>query len=316
LQGRLSFYIVIGMLPERVYFMLLSNIIGGLGNQMFQYAVGRACSIRTGMELRLATDMFEGYTLHQGFELKRVFDVPASVASAEDIRSVLGWKRSVPLRRIIGRLNWNILSGPKFVVEGAARTRELCDGGQRSFYLQGYWQSERYFRDCEREIRADFTFGRQLSSKNSERLDAIRSSQSVSIHVRGADYLSNAKNRSIYAKCGTQYYTAAIRHMRERLPAARFFVFSDDRAWVQEVLQQECPEMEIITDNKGPESYVDMQLMSACKNHVIANSTFSWWAAWLNDNPDKIVIAPARWYEGGLDEAELVPEQWMRLQIG
>jgi hypothetical protein len=180
-------------------------------------------------------------------------------------------------------------------------------------YLQGYWQSERYFLKHASTIRKDFTFRQSPSGQNADLMRTILDSAAVSIHVRRGDYVSNPKTFANHGICTPEYYFNAIDIMRQRVPNARFFAFSDDPQWVTSVLAPRCDGMIVVDHNQAEDSCNDMQLMSLCRHHIIANSSFSWWGAWLNQNPDKIVVAPRNWFANGKDSTDLIPETYIRL---
>jgi hypothetical protein len=179
-------------------------------------------------------------------------------------------------------------------------------------YLTGYWQSEKYFSSVEAEIRKDFTFNKPLIDRNLELSAKMATCGSISLHIRRGDYVSDAQTSAILGVCPLDYYRNAVAYVADRVANPQFFVFSDDIEWARENLGLDHPS-EYIDHNRGAESYCDMQLMSKCRHHIIANSSFSWWGAWLNPHADKIVVAPKRWFAGSLDSTDLVPQTWTRL---
>jgi hypothetical protein len=294
--------------------MVLTNIIGGLGNQMFQYACGRALSQRYQVPLKLAIDMFQDYRSERGFDLNRVFAMTPSIASDDDLSEVLGWRRDSRLRKVIGRLRWSVLTPPWFIAERSLlRHQELALDAGRSVYLHGYWQSSHYFEHYTSTIRSDFTFSEPLTARNFALVEDITEAISVSVHVRRSDYITSRTNRSIYCPCSREYYIRARDIILAKHPTAQFFAFSDDSEWVREVLCPEFRNLRVIDHNRGPESYIDMRLMSMCKHHIIANSSFSWWGAWLNPRTDKTVIAPRNWIRTNEDCRDLTPSAWTRI---
>lgn len=176
----------------------------------------------------------------------------------------------------------------------------------------GYWQSERYFQDIVGIIRRDFSFQRPLAGLNLSLVKQIAETNSVSLHIRRGDYVSNPQAFAIHGVCSIEYYEAAIKYVAERVSSPNFFVFSDDMDWARSHLEirHACCYVE---NNKGADSYVDMQLMSRCKHNIVANSSFSWWGAWLNGNADKLVTAPRRWFANETDTTDLLPSAWVRL---
>lgn len=292
--------------------MVISNIIGGLGNQMFQYAAGRALALRNNTELRLDISGFENYALHQGFELQSVFSCANRIASSDDMKGVLGWQSSPWIRRILSRPAFAPLRRKELLFEPYFWYWDGINQAPSNSYLMGYWQSEKYFGDHAATIRSDFAFRRPLDSLNENIIQKIEASDAVSLHIRRGDYAKNPKTLSVHGLCSLDYYRAAIELVSSRIGSAHFFIFSDDIEWVRQNLILDFP-CEFIDHNKGQESYKDMQLMSLCRHHIIANSSFSWWGAWLNPLPEKIVVAPSKWFTNDRNVNDLIPAGWIRL---
>lgn len=292
--------------------MVITNIIGGLGNQMFQYAAGRAVSIKNDLPLKLDISSFSNYALHQGFELDRVFDCNAVVASKRDFHSVLGFQSWACVRRIILRPSMAAFCCKEFVIEPHFNYWSGINDQAGSCYLYGYWQSEKYFANLSEQIRKDFTFKYSIENLNAELLKQINQVNAVSLHVRRGDYVSNPETTATHGLCSLDYYMEAIKYIAERISAPHFFVFSDDIDWVKNSLKIEFPH-QYVDHNHGAESYNDMRLMSLCKHHIIANSSFSWWGAWLNQSTSKIVIAPKKWFAHSADVKDLLPKNWVKL---
>lgn len=292
--------------------MIVGHILGGLGNQMFQYAAGRALSIARGAPLRLEVSDFSRYGIHQGFELARVFSCSVTLAEPEDVRTVLGWQSPRLLRRIMAHRRLQFLRSRHFMVEShfnyAAGIRDV----PLPSYLMGYWQTERYFADVAETIRTDFTFRQPLNGRNLELAQEIGTTNAVSLHVRRGDYASNPKALATHGVCSLAYYEAAIKYITARVEAPQFFVFSDDMEWVRANLKIRHP-CRYVDHNHGEESFNDMRLMSLSRHHIIANSSFSWWGAWLNPDTEKIVVAPRKWFANGNDVNDLFPQGWVTL---
>ena len=205
-----------------------------------------------------------------------------------------------------------LLRGAKFIVEphfdywpGISETPKHC-------YFAGYWQSEKYFRNHGNVIRADLTFKDPLTGQNLEWASRIGGSMAVGMHVRRGDYAANPKTLAVHGLCSPDYYRSAVDFIASHVDTPVFFVFSDDIPWVMEHLKIGLP-CHYIDHNKGLASHNDMRLMSLCRHHIIANSSFSWWGAWLNSAPGKIVIAPRRWFANGRAVDDLIPEGWLTL---
>lgn len=293
--------------------MIISNINSGLGNQMFQYAAGRALSIKRGDALRLNLSDFAVHDIHYGFELERIFHCNAQIAGQADMRGVLGWQSSSIFRRILSRKSMAAFRRKEFVFEPHFHYWPEITQVPRKCFLVGYWQSEKYFRESSSAIRADFTFSQSLTGANAKLSEQIGRVNAVSIHVRRGDYLSNPLHRTKHGVCPSRYYKEAVQYISERIEKPCYFVFSDDMDWVRSNLTIDSPCCYVI-HNHGPESYNDMRLMGLCRHHIIANSSFSWWGAWLNPSAEKIVIAPRRWFNDyNANTEDLLPEGWVVL---
>lgn len=292
--------------------MIITKIIGGLGNQMFQFAAGYALAKKHGVPLRLDIEDFAGYRLHQGFELDRVFELKADIANEADFSRVLGWRKPDVIRRLLSRPRFSFLSGGRFLVEPQFDYWSAIESVGNECYLAGYWQTEKYFRSIAREISKNFRFRELLHDRNIEWERMIRGSTSISLHVRRGDYVSNTTTNSVHGTCGLDYYRAAIEKIVSQVDLPEFFVFSDDIPWVVENLRISQP-VHYISNNVGKDSYIDMRLMTLCRHNIIANSSFSWWGAWLNDADEKIIIAPKTWFAGKPRPKDLYPDSWQVL---
>ena len=292
--------------------MVISHILGGLGNQMFQYAAGKALSRTLSCPLLLDIHDFGCYELHNGFEIDRVFSAPVKVAKKSDVAQVLGWRSGKLMRRLLRRMQFPLLNGPNLVIEPHFNYWSGLKDVSSMTYLMGYWQSEKYFKDFELQIKSDFSFTSALSGGNLQVSRRIQSCNSVALHVRRGDYVTDRATAKILNLCSIQYYQEAIDRIARRIHRPIFYIFSDDQRWVRNNLKVSFP-VEYIERNDGPQSYIDMQLMSLCKHQIIANSSFGWWGAWLNTNPDKIVIAPRNWFCNHFNDDDLIPQEWERL---
>lgn len=283
--------------------MKIVRILGGLGNQMFQYAFYKALEKRHKKVLADLT-LFKDYELHNGFELNDVFGIdlreaPQFIINLYDTPNKKWLFRK--LRRIINLKNTYKEEIHEFLFDPSF----LSDPKPRLYY--GYWQNEQYFEDID--IRNDFKFKSPLSEKNQQILNRIENTQSVSIHIRRGDYVNHPLLGNI---CELPYYQAAISLMDSKLKNPSYFIFSNDITWCKTHLSLE--KATYIDWNTAKDSYIDMQLMSACKHQIIANSSFSWWGAWLNQNPNKIVIAPDKWINGEkFNNSEIVPKTWIKI---
>ncbi len=293
--------------------MVITNLIGGLGNQMFQYAAGRALALKYKTSLSLDISGFANYKLHNGFELQRIFNTTAEIASKTDMYRIFGWKYLPCFRRKLLRPSIKALRHKNYAIEPHFHFWQCFHQLNKDSYLQGYWQSEKYFSDAISQIREDFTFKLPMKGKNAELALKMRQHNSVSLHVRRGDYASNPKTMSVHGLCSIDYYQTAIQYIAERAHLPNLYIFSDDIAWVKNNLKIDFP-CNYIDHNNGDESYNDMRLMSLCKHHIIANSSFSWWGAWLNPSAGKIVVAPYQWFANhDRNLKDLIPDSWVRI---
>ena len=301
--------------------MIITRILGGLGNQMFQYACGSALADQYSVSHYLDLSAFSGYSsgysdklfngmaLHQGFQLGEIFHCDILKASDEAIKTTIGWRSKKYAK---DRLHKNILSplrGRHYIVDDAGIDRIDSAILQKGVYLSGYWQNEKYFIDAESQIRKHFAFKVPLVDRNAEIAEAIRANNSVSLHVRRGDYVSNARFTSDFPVCSVAYYKAAIEKVASHISNPTFFIFSDSLDWVKNNLEIPYPVV-YVDNNQGQSSFQDMHLMSLCDHNISANSSFSWWGAWLNKNDSKTVIAPKLWYKNSDFEC---PINWITL---
>lgn len=285
--------------------MIVVRIMGGLGNQLFQYALGRALSVKSGERLLLDLTAFDSDP--QRFYMLDRLNIAAEIAPRRLARRLQ--------TRGIGRL-WRAVAGTplRVVREQSARFDPAVLDLAGGVYLDGYWQSEKYFDRIAASLRADFALRAPLTC---ERLalssDIAAAGHAVSVHVRRGDYASNPVVGAHHGTVPAEWYAEAMARMIADVPDASFFVFSDDPEWARAHLPATSPIAFIVPAADGRDEE-DMHLMSRCRHHVIANSTFSWWAAWLNPSPDKRVIAPRRWFlDPARDARDIVPEAWERL---
>jgi len=279
---------------------------------MFQYATGRALSLARGQSLRLDISQFAAYGLHQGFDLQRVFNPPIELATESDVRAILGWQNSSAIRRILSRPSMEAFRGKRFVVEPHFHYWQGIRDVPSDCYLVGHWQSEKYFLQKAAQIRSDFAFRSAPEGHNAELARQIDSVNAVSVHVRRGDYADNPQTNATHGLCSLEYYQAAIQYVAGRTGYPHLFIFSDDVEWSRKNLKFTFP-CHYVDHNRGAESYNDMRLMSLCQHHIIANSSFSWWGAWLDPKPTKIVVVPLKWFARKSDTTDLIPGGWIVL---
>jgi len=290
--------------------MIIQKIIWWLWNQMFQYAFIKALSLRNKVDFKLDISWFNTY--FRPYELE-IFDIEKKYATKNDVPfyekifncNKYSWKSFVLCnytRLFLASLN------KKHFFEKDFKNYFL---NIEDWYIEWYFQSEKYFKDYEQEIRKDFNFIIKPSEKNIDTIKIIKNSNSVSLHIRRWDYLLN-KNSYIWF-LWLEYYKKSIKIIKGKIENPTFFVFSDDINWVKENLKI-SNKVYYIDWNKWNKSYEDMRLMSLCKHNIIANSSFSWWGAWLNSNKEKIVIAPKKWFNSNIrDYSDIIPEKWIKI---
>lgn len=288
--------------------MIVVRLCGGLGNQLFQYAAGRALASINGAELVLDLGWFKNRpesNTPREYELSN-YRIQARVASESEER--IGKNYSDRFRRRVPFLSrpWTLCREKSFDFD------ENFLKLQDNIYLDGYWQSYKYFNNFAEALRKELTPIRAPSATDDLVLDSIDAKNSVSVHVRRGDYISQKAASVKHGTCSVEYYQRAVHTIMSRVNNPHFFVFSDDCQWARENLL--FPGGATFVDHNGPaNAFQDVRLMAHCKHHVIANSTFSWWGAWLNPRRDKIIAAPKNWFANGLSAKDIVPNEWIRL---
>jgi hypothetical protein len=291
--------------------------MGGLGNQMFQYALGRHLAIKNNTELRMDLTfllnrlprdnfVFRNYDLDifrifGNFTALSKFSLKFNNLSFLIARSIIEFKKIIGSKKIINeksdyQFDENIL--------------KLEDG----VYLDGYWQSEKYFHDIENTLRKEFSFKEELKGHKLEMANKIKTVNSICINARRTDYVFNTPNNKFFAEIGIEYFRHAIDLIVERVSDPNIFVFSDDIAWCQENFNFGLPTVFVDHSFAGEKFGDYLHLMSLCKHFIIPNSTFAWWAAWLNPVSDKIVISPKKWVrDDRINIDDLIPLNWKRI---
>lgn len=295
--------------------MIIIKLRGGLGNQIFQYSAGRRASHINKTLLKLDTSGFKnqkGMTKRE--YLLSCFNIKENFANEKEItklKSVGKNKLSRCLLRFISFFTpYNKRS---YIAEKYFHFDPSILNISDNSYLDGYWASERYFKDIENIIRKEFTFKLKPDSENKKLIEKIKNSMSVSIHVRRGDYISVNKTHGCHGVCNSDYYKKAIKLIAVKVKNPYFFIFSDDPGWVKQNLHLEFPCI-YVDYNVGKKDYEDMRLMSKCRHNIIANSSFSWWGAWLNKNKNKVVIVPKRWFKDeSLNTKDLLPKDWIKI---
>jgi len=298
--------------------MIIVRLSGGLGNQMFQYAAALRLAHIHDVALKIDTSKLDSHNpldTPRRYELER-FRISADNATSEECKICegLGKKWLTPVSRILQKCG--ILPSKS----GFHYYRERCFSFDRHFLnlpnnvcLEGFWQSEKYFQVIRASIMNEFSLRDGLTGINVRLAENISASNSVSLHVRRGDYISNPAAARYHGTCDIDYYSRAIDEIKQRVTVPHLFVFSDAPGWAVTNLNLDIPTT-FIDHNASSNSCEDLSLMRLCKHNIIANSSFSWWGAWLNENTGKTIIAPAQWFrKSGVDTRDLIPETWLRM---
>jgi hypothetical protein len=278
--------------------MIYARLHGRLGNQMFQYAAARGLAKR--LSVPFSIDPRRAIYKGEGV-LTRVFDLewaePAKLPPAQHER---------PLSYYLWR---GLRLAPKLYREQELKYNEAFGMLPDDTYLHGYWQSEKYFENAAQDLRDAFVFRHPMSPQNAEVAAQIASGPSISLHVRRGDFVNLGANIC----CDQTYYDKALAAVSDGVANPTVYVFSDDPQWAKDHLPM--PFKKVVVDFNGPETdYEDMRLMAHCDHNIIANSSFSWWAAWLNPNPQKRIAGPMNWFSNAKQSnPDILPDRWLKI---
>jgi hypothetical protein len=285
---------------------------------MFQYAAARRLAEAHGTVLKIDTsrllnsnplDTPRDYALG-------CFAISAEFASANENRlcEKLHQQATSPLYRLLktcglfrspSEMHYVRQQGPAFDPAILQLPDNVC--------LDGYWQSEKYFPGIRALLKKEFTLRSPLEGEDLRLAESIRACVAVSLHVRRGDYLSNPHAAKHHGTCDRDYYDQAVSFIKRNFPAAQLFIFSDDPQWTEANMRYDLPTF-IVSKTDGTAEGRDLTLMSNCRHHIIANSSFSWWGAWLGEDLEKTVIAPKRWFnDPARSTGDLIPEGWLRI---
>jgi hypothetical protein len=284
--------------------MVISKISGGLGNQLFQYAAGKSLAILRNTQLSLDTSYFEEDGL-RNFELHS-FNIDLKIADPNLIENFIA-------RSVAGKIRDRLLpiQFKKVYKEPSFHFDKNFFNAPSDVYLKGYWQSEKYFSPVKEIIKTDLRIKPGIIEKVKLFGNEVANSTSVAVHIRRADYTKDVQ-KEYHGILGKDYYENAIQRISKKTKDARFYFFSDSINWVKENLV--IPDPVYVSGEITNNHFEDLYLMSQCNHNIIANSSFSWWGAWLNSHPGKIVIAPKNWFnKGPKDTYDLYPEDWIIL---
>ena len=284
--------------------MIIVKLKGGLGNQMFQYAAARQLAEKLSVPLKLDIAFLLADApdrTKREYELDK-FEISAELATPSEIEEIKNKNKKNPFRLFHIKERYYKTISP-FLQKG------------KKYYMNGYWQSEKYFDKIESILRKEFVFKDPLTETYFvDLLQKIKTTTSVSIHFRRGDYVTDSKTNRHHGVCSLDYYQKAVEYLSKQFDSLHLFISSDDIFWAKSNFHTDLPMFFVEKNNETQHS--DFRLMSMCKHNIIANSSYSWWAAWLNPNEDKIVIAPRQWYMNKrkqLQAADRVPKSWVRI---
>lgn len=280
--------------------MIITKIIGGLGNQMFQYAIAKAIAIHNNDEFKLDISAYKNYKLHNGYRLN-LFNIEENMASIDELHEYRGYNNK--LCKILNKIG--LYKKDSLYKE---KERTIFDKNVFSLqnaYLDGYWQNEKYFIGIRDIILEDFKTKKELTKRAKEYLYKIENTQSISLHVRRGDYLKHPE----IGVLSLEYYKNAVNYILTEVKNPIFYVFSNDLQWCLENFS--FIENKVFVENTT--EIDDITLMTKCKHNIVANSSFSWWGAWLNQNKNKMVIAPKKWMAKNPNNYKWIPKSWVEL---
>lgn len=289
--------------------MVISVLAGGLGNQLFQYAFGFSVAHQLNTVLRLERHLLENQPLARLRQYTpRIYEL--DTFTIEEV-SATGYDT-------LSCLSKSLFASQKAVIlrESSVNSLSRLSPPITDAVCIGYWQSESYFENVSDQLRQQLVFQKPISDATRAIADAIKTAgtMSVFLHVRRGDYIVNSKANQHHGVCDEQYYQRAVNYLRERVANPHFFVFSDDQGWAQQTLKEMLYPATFIEHNQGADNWQDMYLMSLCTHAIIANSSFSWWGAWLNPVRQRVIVAPRRWFMStNLSLPPVTPANWKSL---
>ena len=286
--------------------MIVIEASGGLGNQMFQYALYKKLE-SMGKDVVMDTSFFRSKQNLRELEIG-VFGVQYKSITDKEAAYIRGYGYQ---DKIIDKIKYKLKPSKMKIYRDTIESFQTEVFETDNVYLCGYWQSEKYFKDIRNIILEEFSFPLETRERFEDLCKQMQEENSVSIHIRRSDYLTE-QNAKVYGNiCTEKYYENAIAYMDMQIENPHYYVFTDDLEWTRGYFKGE--QYTIVDENRGKDSYADIYLMSQCKHNVIANSSFSWWGAWLNANPSKKVMAPKKWFHNH-EKEDIVCEDWIRIE--
>ena len=290
--------------------MILVELIGGMGNQMFQYAAAKSLALHHNEELKLVANGGTAKNIPEGIQQRQFdlhhFQVPDPLADTDEIRNFSSLSVLEKLReKAKPNHKRKIYREPFFHYD------VNFFEARSNVFLKGLWQSEKYFDKYKNDIRRIFKFKDENITSFKDVIEKMSQQNSIALHIRRGDYLAKV-SLHVLGLMSIEYYKKAIELLSSKVNDPVFYIFSDDIGWAKENLK--IDNAVFVSGSITKHHIGDLYLMSRCKHHIIANSSFSWWGAWLNNNPEKIVITPKKWFnKGPKDTQDLIPDEWIKI---
>jgi len=296
--------------------MIIVSIFGGLGNQMFQYACGKALAAKLGVELKLDISFLADKLERENFTVRdyelNVFKINDGFVELSEVRKFIPdlWNCTKPdllKYKLLRFFNGNHYYFEKQKFRFEPHIEQLKDNS----YVYGYFQTEKYFSNVKDDLLQSFTLKSEPDEQNQRLIAKMGAETAVSIHIRRGDYLNSPFNLLELA-----YYQKAIELIKQQVENPKFYLFTNDYDWALQNFDVLEIDKTIVVHNQAENSFMDMILMSQCKHNICANSSFSWWGAWLNQYPKKIIIAPKQWYKSlkyNANTSDLIPAGWLQI---
>ncbi|MBS1646336.1 MAG: alpha-1,2-fucosyltransferase [Bacteroidetes bacterium] len=299
--------------------MILVRLMGGLGNQMFQYAFGRRMAFIHNTELvldqSLLLDKSQPHELvtHRDFDLD-IFNIQDyRWATEEEIFSFNGNPKASALKKGVRKIK-NAIIPKQLIIQRFNEYNKQYLSIKNNTCFVGRWQSELYFKDAEQQIRKEFTITTLLNNEIKKTAENIKNTNSICLHIRRGDLITSSVYSSSIGALSMEYYTQAIHYIKQQIENPTFFIFSDDIEWCKQNIILPDPTFYMNNTTAGEKAEGHLHLMQQCKHFIISNSTYAWWGAWLSANKNKRVIYPENWYKDSkYNNPSMSPKSWVPL---
>lgn len=296
--------------------MIVVKLMGGLGNQMFQYAFAKNLAIKNNTVLKVDLSFLLDRTPRENFIFREydlgIFNLNVEQIKKDELQQFLAPRRQSFFDRVLGKkkIDTQIIKEQFFYFDATnISTKE-------NIYIEGYWQTEKYFKEIESTIKNDFSFQYPLSELETTLNNQIRSTNSICVNFRRTDFVNLKNSADTHGVTEMDYYEHAIQLIAEKVYEPHFYIFSDDIEWCKENIKLNYPMTFVDHQYKGIKFSSYLQLMKNCKHFIIPNSTFAWWAAWLAENENKVVIAPKNWFKDEIlqnQTDDIIPTGWISI---